>query len=217
MTAFYGNHDRELSEEESIKTIETAINNGLNFMDTAWIYQSFGLGSKDGKNYINEELVGKAIKKIGREKFVIATKFGIVPSIDGMKFSGKDEDIRSQLNDSLARLGIDCIDLYYQHRMDPSTPIEETVSVLKSLINEGKIKYYGLSECTPDEIRRAHAVHPVTAIQMEFSLLTRDIERDGILDLAKELGISVVAYSPVARGLLTGGIQSLADLEESKL
>jgi aryl-alcohol dehydrogenase-like predicted oxidoreductase len=132
---------------------------------------------------------------------VIATKFGITLKDGVMGVSGKEEAIRSQLSDSLRRLGTDYIDLYYMHRMDPDTPIEETMAVLKSLVEEGKIRYIGLSECTPNELRRAHAVHPITAIQMEWSLQTRDIE-DTVLPVARELGVGIVAYSPLGRGFL---------------
>jgi aryl-alcohol dehydrogenase-like predicted oxidoreductase len=194
MTAFYGDFDRTLQEEENLRTIGKALEQGINFFDTAWIYQSFGQGG--GGNYTNEELLGKAISIYGREKFIVATKFGIIPSQTGLAYSGTEETIRSQLSDSLARLKIDTIDLYYQHRMDPNTPIEETIRVLKSLIDEGKIKYIGLSECTPDELRRAHAVHPITAIQMEWSLQTRSIEKY-LLPVARELGVGIVAYSPL--------------------
>jgi aryl-alcohol dehydrogenase-like predicted oxidoreductase len=162
--------------------------------------KSFGAGG--GGNFTNEELIGKAIKLHGREKFVIATKFGI--GFDANKtqiVSGKEDFIRSQLADSLSRLDTNYIDLYYMHRMDPDTPIEETMTVLKSLVEEGKIRYIGLSECTPSELRRAHAVHPVTAIQMEWSLQTRDIE-ELVVPTARELGVAIVAYSPLGRGFL---------------
>ena len=211
MTAFYGGFNRESTEEESLKTIERAIELGVNLFDTAWIYQSFGADGRE--NTTNEQLLAKAIRRFGRDRFVIATKFGIQLSDTGLVFCGKPESIRSQLNDSLSRLGIDCIDLYYQHRMDPTTPIEETITCLKELINEGKIKYIGLSECTPNELRRAHKIHPITAIQMEYSLQTRDIE-DTLLPVARELGVGIVAYSPLGRGLLTGKIKSVDDLEE---
>lgn len=200
MTAFYGDFDRAAQEPESLKTIAKALELGINFLDTAWIYQSFGAGG--GGNYANEELVGKAIKIHGRDKFVIATKFGIGFTADGTRIvSGKEEFIRTQLSESLTRLGTDYIDLYYMHRMDPSTPIEETMQVLKSLVQEGKIRYIGLSECTPQELRRAHAVHPVTAIQMEWSLQTRDIEA-AVVPTARELGVGIVPYSPLGRGFL---------------
>jgi aryl-alcohol dehydrogenase-like predicted oxidoreductase len=138
---------------------------------------------------------------------------GIVFGPSGSTPDSSEATIRSQLNDSLKRLGTDYIDLYYQHRPDPKIPIEDVVKVLKELINEGKIKYIGLSECTPDELRRAHAVHPISAIQMEWSLNTRDIEKD-ILVVARELGVGIVAYSPLGRGLLTGAIQKKEDLDE---
>lgn len=147
-------------------------------------------------------MVGKAIKIHGREKFVIATKFGF--GFDEQRnriVCGTEPFIRTQLAESLARLDTDYIDLYYQHRIDRTIPIEETIAVLKSLVQEGKVRYIGLSECTPDELRRAHAIHPITAIQMEYSLQTRDIEKD-MLVVARELGVSVVAYSPLGRGFL---------------
>jgi aryl-alcohol dehydrogenase-like predicted oxidoreductase len=161
--------------------------------------QSFGAG---GGNFTNEELVGKAIARYGRDKLIIATKFGILFKDGHMGSSGSEETLRSQLADSLSRLGTSYIDLYYMHRMDPSTPIEETMRVLKGLVEEGVIRYIGLSECTPDELRRAHAVHPITAIQMEWSLQTRDIEAD-IVPCARELGVGIVAYSPLGRSFLT--------------
>eukprot|EP01032_Pedospumella_encystans_P008086 gene8086-9635_t len=206
MTAFYGNFDREVQEEESLKTIATALDLGINLLDTAWIYQSAGEG---GRLFTNEELIGKAIKIHGREKFVICTKFGISAT---MSVSGKEDFIRTQLAESLSRLGTDYIDLYYMHRMDPTTPIEETMTTLKSLVQEGKIKYVGLSECTPSELRRAHAVHPVTAIQMEWSLGSRDIEAS-VVPAARELGVAIVPYSPLCRGFLTA-IDSFDTLDE---
>ncbi len=151
--------------------------------------------------------MGKAIAIHGRDKFIVATKFGVVPKAGGPTVSGNEETIRSQLADSLSRLGTDYIDLYYQHRMDPSTPIEETMRVLKSLVEAGTIRYIGLSECTPAELRRAHAVHPITAIQMEWNLQTRSIEAE-IVPTARELGIGIVPYSPLGRGLLSATITS---------
>ncbi|RHY53636.1 hypothetical protein DYB30_010615 [Aphanomyces astaci] len=200
MTAFYGNFDRAAQEAESLLTISKGLELGINFLDTAWIYQSFGAGG--GGNFTNEELVGKAIKQHGRDKFVIATKFGVVRAPDGLTVSGSEAVIRSQLADSLARLDVDYIDLYYMHRMDPETPIEDTIRVLKSLVEEGKIKYIGLSECTPSELRRAHAIHPISAIQMEWSLQSRDLEAL-VVPVARELGVGIVAYSPLCRGFLT--------------
>ncbi|EGR31128.1 hypothetical protein IMG5_117210 [Ichthyophthirius multifiliis] len=212
MTAFYGSFNRSQTEGESLKTIATALEHGINFLDTAWIYQSFGQGG--GENYTNEELIGKAIKIHGRDKFIIATKFGILKDQNGVtKFSGKEETIRSQLADSLQRLGTNYIDLYYYHRIDTQTPIEETMEVLKKLILEGKIKYIGLSECTPDELRRAHKIHPITAIQMEWSLHIRDIEKD-VVPTARELGVGIVAYSPLGRGLLSKTFDSAQDIQQ---
>ncbi|KAG9405622.1 hypothetical protein AC1031_003529 [Aphanomyces cochlioides] len=207
MTAFYGNFDRAAQEEESLRTISKALELGINMLDTAWIYQSFGAGG--GGNFYNEELVGKAIKQHGRDRLVIATKFGFRADFT---ISGKEDLIRSQVADSLQRLNTDYIDLYYMHRMDPDTPIEETMAVLKSLVEEGKIKYIGLSECTPGELRRAHAVHPVTAIQMEWSLQSRDLEA-AVVPAARELGVGIVAYSPLCRGFLTA-IDFFDKLEE---
>jgi aryl-alcohol dehydrogenase-like predicted oxidoreductase len=147
-------------------------------------------------------LVGKALARYGREKFVLATKFGIGFE-DGKRIvSGKSDFIQTQLAQSLERLNTPYIDLYYMHRMDPATPIEETMLTLKSLVEAGKIRYIGLSECSPAELRRAHAIHPVTAIQKEWSLQTRDLEND-IVPVARELGVGIVAYSPLGRGFLT--------------
>lgn len=207
MTAFYGDFNRFEAEATNIETIGKALELGINFIDTAFMYQSYGLGG--GENTTNEELVGKALKKFGRENFVVATKFGIgLDLTNGNRFiSGKPDFIREQLTESLRRLDIDHVDLYYMHRMDPSTPIEETMKCLKELVEEGKIKYIGLSECSSSELRRAHAIHPVSAIQMEWSLNTRDIE-ESIVPVARELGVGIVCYSPLGRGLLTGDITS---------
>jgi len=211
MTAFYGGFDRAAAEEESLRTIARGLELGINFLDTAWIYQSFGAGG--GENYTNEELVGKALAKYGRENFVVATKFGIGIKDGETIFSGKEEFIRTQLAESLQRLGTSYIDLYYMHRMDPNTPIEETMAVLKSLVEEGMIRYIGLSECSPSELRRAHAVHPVTAIQMEWSLQTRDLEEE-VVPVARELGVGIVAYSPLGRGFLTSPT-ALSDMDDA--
>jgi aryl-alcohol dehydrogenase-like predicted oxidoreductase len=159
-------------------------------------------------------LLGRAIKKHGRDKFIVATKFGILPGSDGQPAPNSSEEImRKQLQDSLTRLGIDCIDLYYQHRPDPNTPMEDVIRVLKTFIDEGKIKYIGLSEMTAEELRRAHAVHPISAIQMEYSLQTRDIEQNNILATARELGVGIVAYSPLGRGFLTTKLVDINQLD----
>jgi len=213
MSAFYGDFDRAAAVETNLETIGKALEKGVNFLDTAWIYQSFGAGG--GPNTTNEELIGKALKRFGRDRFVVATKFGVGVSPTGETFvSGKPEFIRQQLAESLSRLDTTYVDLYYQHRMDPSTPIEETVACLAELVKEGKIKYIGLSECTPAELRRAHAVHPISAVQMEWSLNSRDIEST-IVPVARELGVGIVAYSPLGRGLLTGALKSVDDLDAS--
>jgi aryl-alcohol dehydrogenase-like predicted oxidoreductase len=190
--------------DESIKTIHRAIDLGVTFFDTAQIYGPFQ----------NEELVGEAIKG-KRDNLVIATKFGF--KFDGMKIVGVDgspANARSAVEGSLKRLGIDCIDLYYQHRVDPNVPIEETVGAMADLIAEGKIKHIGLSEAGPETLRKAAAVAPITALQSEYSIWERDVE-DDILPACAEHGIGFVPYSPLGRGFLTGQITSLADLPES--
>lgn len=212
MTAFYGNFDRVAQEAESLRTIATALELGINLLDTAWVYQHWDANTST--LFTNEELVGKALKIHGRDKFVLCTKFGIMVGNQGViGTSGKEELILTQLQESLTRLDTDYIDLYYMHRMDPTTPIEETMAVLKRLVQEGKIRYIGLSECTPDELRRAHAVHPITAIQMEWSLQTRDIE-NALVPVARELGVAIVPYSPLGRGFLTAQ-SSFDSLSES--
>jgi aryl-alcohol dehydrogenase-like predicted oxidoreductase len=198
MSEFYGPGD----ETESVATIHRAIELGITFLDTADIY---GIGD-------NEELVGKAIRGI-RDQVFLATKFGIVrsksdPALRGV--NGSPEYIRAACDASLKRLGVDVIDLYYQHRVDPNTPIEDTVSALASLVKAGKIRYIGLSEAGAATIRRAHAVHPIAALQTEYSLWTRDPE-DQILATTRELGITFVAYSPLGRGFLTGQIKRVED------
>jgi len=200
MSEFYGPRD----EKESIATIHRALDLGITFLDTADMYGP----------HTNEALVGRAIKERGREEIVLATKFGVVrdpsnPTFRGV--SGKPEYVRSACEASLRRLGVDTIDLYYQHRVDPDTPIEETVSAMAQLVKEGKIRYLGLSEAGVQTIRRAHAVHPIAALQTEYSLWTRDPE-DGILRVCRELGIAFVAYSPLGRGFLTGKIRRFEDL-----
>ncbi|CAN0890233.1 Probable aldo-keto reductase 1 [Linum grandiflorum] len=174
-TSLTGMYSAPLTDEDGISILKNAFSKGVTFFDTADVYAS----------HSNEILVGKALKQLPREKVQIATKFGIVMAASGMAANGKPEYVRRSCEGSLNRLGLDYIDLYYQHRVDISTPIEETMSELKKLVEEGKIKYIGLSEASPDTIRRAHAVHPITALQMEWSLWTRDIE-DEIIPLCRE-------------------------------
>jgi aryl-alcohol dehydrogenase-like predicted oxidoreductase len=200
MSEFYGNGD----EAESIATIHRAIELGVTFLDTADMY---GVGR-------NEELVGRAIAD-RRDKVVLATKFGNVrgPNGERLGINGKPDYVRQACEASLKRLKIDVIDLYYQHRVDPDTPIEDTVGAMADLVRQGKVRYLGLSEAGPQTIRRAHAVHPITALQTEYSLWSRDPE-DELLPTVRELGIGFVPYSPLGRGFLTGQIKSVDDLAE---
>jgi aryl-alcohol dehydrogenase-like predicted oxidoreductase len=199
MSEFYGPRD----EAESIATIHAALDAGITLLDTADVYGPF----------TNEGLVGRALRG-RRDRVVLATKFGIVrdpsrPAVRGV--NGRPEYVRAACAASLKRLGVDVIDLYYQHRVDPDTPIEDTVGAMAELVREGKVRYLGLSEAGPRTLRRAAAVHPIAALQSEYSLWSRDVE-DEVLATARELGIGFVAYSPLGRGFLTGRIRRFEDL-----
>jgi aryl-alcohol dehydrogenase-like predicted oxidoreductase len=201
MSEFYGPGD----DAESVATVRRALELGVTFFDTADMYGPF----------TNEELVGRALA--GRwDEVVLATKFGIERTADGTRLgiNGRPEYVRSACDASLRRLGTQHIDLYYQHRVDPATPIEETVGAMAELVAAGKVRHLGLSEAAPETIRRAHAVHPITALQTEWSLWTRDPETDGVLDTVRALGIGFVAYSPLGRGFLSGAIRRPEDLAE---
>jgi aryl-alcohol dehydrogenase-like predicted oxidoreductase len=203
MSAFYGTAD----EGEAIRTIHRAIELGCTFLDTAEMYGP----------HTNEELVGRALKD-RRDEVVLATKFGIrhAPTDEEPNrrvIDGTPENVRRSIEGSLKRLGTDHVDLYFQHRIDPNTPIEETVGALAELVKEGKVRHIGLSEAAPETIRRAHAVHPITAVQSEYSLWSRDLEAE-VLPTLRELGIGLVAYSPIGRGFLAGRFTDPAELDE---
>jgi aryl-alcohol dehydrogenase-like predicted oxidoreductase len=200
MSEFYGSRD----EKESLATIDRALELGVNFLDTSDIYGP----------HTNEVLVGKALKG-RRDKFFVATKFGILrdpanPAKRGV--DGSPAYVRSAVEASLRRLEIDTIDLYYQHRVDPKTPIEETVGAMAGLVDEGKVRFLGLSEAAPKTLERAHAVHPIAALQTEYSLWTRDPEAE-VLPMCRKLGVAFVAYSPLGRGFLTGAFKSPDDFD----
>jgi aryl-alcohol dehydrogenase-like predicted oxidoreductase len=200
MSDFYGGRD----EQKALDTIAYALDHGVNFLDTADIYGP----------HTNEKLVGKAIKD-RRDEVVLATKFGNVRSPEGkfLGVNGKPDYVKKCCEDSLKRLGVDYIDLYYQHRVDPDTPIEDTIGAMADLVKEGKVRYIGMSEAAPETIRRAAKVHKITALQTEYSLWSRDPE-DEILDTVRELGIGFVAYSPLGRGFLTAKFKSPEDIPE---
>jgi aryl-alcohol dehydrogenase-like predicted oxidoreductase len=201
MSEFYGPTD----EAEAVSTIHAALDAGIDFLDTADAYGPF----------TNEELVGRALRG-RRDGVVLATKFAIVRSREDpgrRSISGKPDYVRSACEASLKRLGVETIDLYYQHRVDPETPIEDTVGAMAELVSQGKVRHIGLSEAGPDTLRRASAVHEVAALQSEYSLWSRDVE-DGVLQTCRELGIGFVAYAPLGRGFLTGHIRRFEDLAE---
>jgi len=199
MSEFYGTTD----ESEAIATIHAALDAAVNFLDTADMYGPF----------TNERLVGRAIKD-RRDEVVLATKFGNVRGEDGARLgiNGRPEYVRSACDASLQRLGVDVIDLYYQHRVDSSVPIEETIGAMAELVQAGKVRYLGMSEAAPETLRRAFAVHPITTLQTEYSLWSRDPEDDGVLATTRELGVGFVAYSPIGRGFLSGQIRTIDDL-----
>jgi aryl-alcohol dehydrogenase-like predicted oxidoreductase len=202
MSEFYGPRD----EAESLATIDRALELGVTLLDTADAYGPF----------TNEELVGRALRGKRRERIVLATKFGIVrgPRPQDRSISGSPEYVRKSIDGSLKRLGVEYVDLYQYHRVDPKTPIEDTVGALAELVRAGKVRHIGLSEVSAATLRKAHAIAPITSVQSEYSLWTRDPEVDGVLDVCRELGIGFLAYSPLGRGFLTGQIKKFDDLAD---
>jgi aryl-alcohol dehydrogenase-like predicted oxidoreductase len=201
MSGVYLSPGETPDDNESVRAIHRALDLGVTLLDTAEAYGPF----------VNEELVGRAIKD-RRDQDVLSTKFGMLSHRTGGMIDGTPENVRTAIEGSLKRLGTDCIDLYHQHRVDPNTPIEETVGALAELVTEGKVRHIGLSEAAPESIRRAHAVHPVAALQSEYWLWTRDVEAE-ILPLLRELGIGLVPWSPLGHGFLTGKIRATEHFE----
>ena len=202
MSFAYGPAD----EEESLRVLHRYLELGGNFLDTAEIYGP----------YKNEELLGRFLRQVPRKSVVVATKFGFRIAPDGTRtVDSSPANVRRACDASLARLGIETIDLYYQHRVDPNVPIEETAGAMAELVSAGKVRTLGLSEAGPETLRRAAKVHPIAALQSEYSLWTRDVETNGVLATCRELGITFVPYSPLGRGFLTGAIQKLEDLDPS--
>src|SRR5258708_7510347 len=202
MSEFYGPSD----EATNLRVLNAALDIGINFLDTA---DGYGVGA-------NERLLAEVLKT-RREEIVLATKFGYVRAPEGalLGINGTPQYVHAACDASLKRLGVDHIDLYYQHRVDAKVAIEETVGAMAELVKAGKVKHLGLSEAAPETIRRAHATHPITALQTEYSLWTRDVEENGVLDTVRELGIGFVAYSPLGRGFLAGRFKSFDDLPEN--
>ncbi|PTW90587.1 aryl-alcohol dehydrogenase-like predicted oxidoreductase [Microbacteriaceae bacterium MWH-Ta3] len=201
MSDFYGPAD----DARSTDVIRAAVDRGITFFDSADMYGPF----------TNEILVGRALAAV-RDRVTIATKFGFERTADGgwVGINGRPDYVRASCDASLSRLGVDHIDLYYQHRVDPSVPIEDTFGAMKELVDAGKVRYLGISEAAPDTIRRAHAVHPLAAVQTEWSLWTRDVEHNGVFAVTQELGIGFVPYSPLARGVLSGNMPDPATLTD---
>ncbi len=202
MSEFYSGRD----DTESLRTIDRALELGVTLLDTADMYGP----------YTNEELVGRALRGKRRDSFVLATKFGIVrgPKPQDRGLNGSPAYVRQSIDGSLSRLGLDYVDLYQYHRVDPNTPIEDTVGTLADLVKAGKVRYIGLSEVSVATLRKAHAVSPISSVQSEYSLWTRDPEIDGVLETCRELGIGFLAYSPLGRGFLTGQIKQFEDFAE---